>query len=456
MPSPIIDIPSDDIFKNDRLGLEPAIASRTHALLSRSPQAIAIDGHWGTGKSTFIALWAAYLRREGIKVVQFNAWKSFGADPLDTLTRQILRQVNIPSSEQQPPHKRLLSFLDRYGPMVAQGIKLVSTLHPDLEGVSQPMEVIMHSTRNTTGSESIDMPNPKIESPEEFTSLLSSAAKAWSDRPVVVIVDELDRCSPEYSVELLQLLEHIFQAEHVVFVVAVNHAELIHSIRSFYGLGFNAEGYLERFFDDIFPLPTSNRLQYIQSSLNPIKYVNTQMALSFLEASGLSLREIDKSVQHLRSVLEALPQPPVALTDLWITRTLAPVEYRQFMLGEISDKTLADAVFAKGTCNSLRAERQQQDNGYAQQMELTLIAGSCVLPRGSVPSYYDGPVTKSELYRHHQSVVENGIDDGNVSIPYSQGVLGLASSLRQNLATRRDVYGVQVAARLLDRESPPP
>ena len=77
MPSPLIDIPCDDIFKHDRLGLEPAIASRSDAILSHSrPQAIAIDGHWGTGKSTFLALWAAYLRREGIKVdtTIFEMW----------------------------------------------------------------------------------------------------------------------------------------------------------------------------------------------------------------------------------------------------------------------------------------------------------------------------------------------------------------------------------------------
>ena len=56
MPSRLIEIPCDDIFRNDRLGLEPAIASRTTALLSRSPQAIAIDGQWGTGKSTFLGV----------------------------------------------------------------------------------------------------------------------------------------------------------------------------------------------------------------------------------------------------------------------------------------------------------------------------------------------------------------------------------------------------------------
>ena len=60
MPSRLIEIPCDDIFKNDQLGWEPAIASRTSALVSRSPQAITIDGRWDIGKSTSMALWAAY------------------------------------------------------------------------------------------------------------------------------------------------------------------------------------------------------------------------------------------------------------------------------------------------------------------------------------------------------------------------------------------------------------
>ena len=271
MPSPLIRIPSDDIFKNDRLDLEPAIASRTEAILRRSPQAVAIDGHWGTGKTTFMALWAAYLRREGVKVVEFNAWKPFEADPFRTLTKEILRQVDIPHPEQEPFRKRLISFLTSNASVAVQGAKLVSTLQPELEEVSRAAEVGLQAIGNVMKSDSPEDPDPKIDSPGAFTSLLSSAAKSWSDRPVVVMIDELDRCSPEYSVEMLQLLEHVFCAEHVVFVVAVNRAELIHSVRAFYGQGFNAEAYLERFFDEILPLPTSNRSQYIAhiSHINP-------------------------------------------------------------------------------------------------------------------------------------------------------------------------------------------
>ena len=459
MPSRLIDIPSDDIFKYDKLGLEPAIASRTRDILSRSPQAIAIDGHWGTGKTTFMSLWAAYLRREGVKVVEFNAWKAFGADPLDTLTKAILRQVDIASPEQERSHERLLAFLKSHASVVTQGVKLASLLHPGLEGVSEIVELGTQSMGNLTIPKANENEDPKIDSPEAFTSLLSSAAKTCSNRPIVVMVDELDRCSPEYSVEMLQLLEHVFHDEHVVFVVAVNLSELIHSVRAFYGQGFNAEGYLERFFDDILPLPTSNRSQYIEASLSAVSTIastDTSSALSFLEASGLSLREIDKTVQHLRSVLDVYPKGAHSLVDLWIARSLAPAEYRQFLSGETSDKALAEAVFARGTCGGLRAEKQDIGNYSAQSMEATLIASSRLLPRGSGAAHYAGPVTESELHRYHQSVVDGEFTEGDVSVPYSQNVLHMASSLSESLAVRRDLHGIILAARLLDRESPPP
>ena len=400
MPSRLIDIPCDDIFRHDRLGLEPAIASRTTALLSRSPQAIAIDGQWGTGKSTFLALWAAYLRGDGVKVVQFNPWKSFEADPFEALTKQILRQVDIPADEQGSSHKRLVAFVRRHAPTIAQGAKLVLRLQPDLADLSEPIEAGFEFAGDASKTKGDETAESKIESPEAFASLLSDAAKSWSDRPIVVMVDELDRCSPEYAVEVLQLLEHVFHTDHVVFVVAVNQSELVHSIRSFYGDGFNAEGYLERFFDVILPLPTSSRSQYIETSLKSLESQGTWAAVPFLESSGLSLREIDKSVEHLKSVVEVAGQPPYGLIYLWIVRTLVPVEYRQFLSGEISDKALADAVFAQGTCDGLRTERQGGNSLAAGQMEATLIMGSLLLPPGSALPH--DPATKSELYRHHE------------------------------------------------------
>ena len=454
MPSRPIDIPSDDIFRNDKLGLEPAIASRTEAILSRSPQAIAVDGRWGTGKTTFMALWAAYLRREGVKVVEFNAWKAFGADPLDTLTREILRQVDIPTSQQESPHRRLLAFLISNAHLLTQGTKLISSLQPALGPVPEMVDAGLQTVATLSGSEPNNQPDPKIDSPEAFTSLLSSAAQSWSDRYVVVMVDELDRCSPEYAVEVLQLLEHVFNAEHVVFVVAVNLSELIHSIRTFYGQKFNAEGYLERFFDDVLPLPKSNRSQYIESSLNDLASHEAASALPLLDASNLSLREIDKTTQQLRSATSALSDPPLALVMLWIVRTLAPSEYRQFTLGEISDKELANAVFRNGNCSSLRTPRQNGKHYHAQQMELTLIATSLEL-HGSPPSAFNEErLNESPLFCHHSRTAEDNGADDDASAGYSSVIVSRAREYNAEIPFRGDIFGVQTAVRLLDGEPP--
>ncbi len=455
MPSPLIEIPDDNIFKNDRLGLEPAITARTQELVSRSPQAVAIDGRWGSGKSTFLALWAAYLRSENIKVVEFNAWKSSQADPFATLTREILRQVEVPAPKEGSSHQRLVSFLRDSAPLVAQGFKLVSRLEPELDGVPQIAELALQTARNSVGATTNEDAPTKFESPEEFASVLSDAARTWSERPIVVMIDELDRCNPEYAVEMLELLEHVFHAEHVVFVVAINRSELIHSIKAFYGKRFNAEGYLERFFDDVQALPASNRRQYIETSLASTVPGNVSSALLFLETSGLSLREIDKSILHLNSVIASHSQPPIYdLMNLWIARSIAPVEYREFIAGEISDKALADAIFAKGTCNNLRTSQDLQENFCTKELEIILIGASLALPRGSASAYYGSIIAKSELYKMHKDISENELSNTDVSADYSRSIVDRFGTSPHMLLHRENLRYLRLASLLLEKEYP--
>ena len=362
--------------------------------------------------------------------------------------------MKIPSSQQNEPHRRLIDFLKRYAPLVSQGTKLVSTLQPDLDGVPQAVEIGLGSLARVPNADPPEPSDRVFESPDEFAAILSAAAKTWSDRPVVVMVDELDRCSPEYSVEFLQLLEHVFSTEHVVFAVAINRSELYHSIKSFYGQGFNAEGYLERFFDDIFGLPTSNRAEYIKTSVEPIISRNTSNVLLFLEASDLTLREIDKAVQVLGSVAENCPESEFTLGHLWIARTLAPDAFRQFVSGNTSDKELVDVVFLNGSCERLRVEHPTHRLRGPQTLEVVLIMYSAMFSRGPLWQFGESLGTASELFRHYQAVVDKG-EVGNVSIPYAKGVLDLANARSTDVTSEEYVNQIIRCARLLEREFPP-
>ena len=75
----------------------------------------------------------------------------------------------------------------------------------------------------------------------------------------MVMINELDRCRPSYAVELLEVAKHLFSADRIVFVLAVNCDQLAHSVTALYGNDFDAEGYLRRFFDVDFQLPEPDR-----------------------------------------------------------------------------------------------------------------------------------------------------------------------------------------------------
>ena len=86
-----IDVPEDDPFKNDLLGRKESVEVLTHLVGSlEGPCALAVDAAWGSGKTTFLRIWAQYLRNRGFPVVEFNAWETdFSGDPFVALSTEL-------------------------------------------------------------------------------------------------------------------------------------------------------------------------------------------------------------------------------------------------------------------------------------------------------------------------------------------------------------------------------
>ena len=81
----------------------------------------------------------------------------------------------------------------------------------------------------------------------ELTDLISAADDQVS-QPLFVIVDELDRCRPSYAIKLLEEIKHFFDVPGVVFIIALHGAQLTKSISAVYGVEFDSQSYLQRFF----------------------------------------------------------------------------------------------------------------------------------------------------------------------------------------------------------------
>lgn len=68
--------------------------------------------------------------------------------------------------------------------------------------------------------------------------------------PIIFIIDELDRCMPEYAIKVLERIHHIFHGfENVIVLLSVDRTQLDYSIKNIFGDNTDIDGYLKKFVD---------------------------------------------------------------------------------------------------------------------------------------------------------------------------------------------------------------
>ena len=367
-----IDIPEDEPFKNDLLERRGVVEVLTPLLGNVvGPCVLAIDAPWGTGKSTFLRMWSQYLRNRGFPVVEFNAWETdFSEDPFVAVSAEITNQLHDETDTSLSQKIRATKKVaTKMALRAVPGLIRVATA--GVLDVSLLVEKEVGEFLASAAKDRLSQYQEMRQSVEEFKislyDLAVTAAGSSGGRPLVVIIDELDRCRPSYAVELLEVAKHLFSVDRIVFVLAINRSELAHSIKAIYGRDFDSEGYLRRFFDVDFKLPEPNRDTFIKATLDA-----TELTSYFQQASGqgvtngdewgkvqtllmhffaspdLSLRRIAQAIHRLGLVFASSPDSrqvfgPAAVVAV-ILRTFSEELYNQFILGQVSDLEVAEQM----------------------------------------------------------------------------------------------------------------
>jgi len=100
-----------------------------------------------------------------------------------------------------------------------------------MEGVEGVVEDITEKLQ-----ERITEYTQKKESIASFRKELENfIKKSKGDKPLVFVIDELDRCRPDYAVELLEQMKHFFSVPRIVFVLSIDKNHLSASVKGYYG-----------------------------------------------------------------------------------------------------------------------------------------------------------------------------------------------------------------------------
>ena len=360
----IPDDPNGNPFINDLLNRKESIEILTHIFGAiEGPCTMVVDAPWGAGKTTFINLWSQYLRNKGIAVVKFNAWENdFYDDPFVALCAELSsgQDTGIDKNKLMEAGKELMKHV-----AWNSAGQFIATATAGTINISE-----MVKARETDYLKRLEQYQDAKKAISDFRDTLQNMAATASTekqhRPLIVMIDELDRCRPSYAVELLEVAKHLFSVDNIVFVLVINRAELAHSIKAVYGESFDGDDYLRRFFDVDFQLPEPDRKAFIEALINGIQInaylkrtgdprashgMNTANKLlqSFFSIPELSLRQIGQAIHRFGLIFASMPNHRGAsistATVALILRTINEALYFKFTRGEIRDDEVIETIF---------------------------------------------------------------------------------------------------------------
>ena len=271
------DFNNDNPFKDEALHLEEYADSLTTIVKNSSNNLVAsINGDWGTGKTTFIKLWQHKLKTEEIPHIYIDAFENdYIDDPFMTVISTIYEFHNKNKSEEAAASETSGQIIAGTKSLCKNLVKLGSKkIRPVAEKlINKVIEANTGNLVNLTdikdlvssiASEIDDSYSDKITRDQltlftqqkEVVANLQDALSAIpseisnnpKENPLVIIVDELDRCRPSFSMEFLERIKHIFSIKNIIFVLAINKKQLCESIKCVYGNKIQAIEYLQKIY----------------------------------------------------------------------------------------------------------------------------------------------------------------------------------------------------------------
>lgn len=379
------DIDSDQPFAKCKLGREMYASVLTSIVKDAEGGVIALNGAWGAGKTTFVKMWQAYLRKEGFKALYFNAWENdYNEDPMVDLMAQLYETVK---NVKNPNVVR--NLLGKFGKIVVSvGKPVVKSMvnkaiggNADdiLEGLNEAKNVAVDELASEA-KKALDKLEENKEDIEKFRKLLEKLVKqeendenekdVFAHKPIIYIIDELDRCNPRYAVKVLERVKHLFCISGIVFVLAVDKKQLSNAICGYYGSDLiDANEYLRRFIDLDLTLPTpsmgTNFVDYLEEKfcfedffLHPERLSSangeyerqcfTIMVKLLLNNSDYTLRQIEKYMCHARIIFSRFSPKEFSHPDIIIS-----LLYLRFVAGEVYDNIRSHKYLVQNFVNEL-------------------------------------------------------------------------------------------------------
>lgn len=233
---------------------------------------LAITGNWGTGKTEFCKKTVYLINQNHHDRLVAGGINAFAEDchndPLVSILAS-LYETFIPKERKDESLIAITKLLSAH-----LGLSLLKITVPSIAALADAVEKTIPHLNNNSIQEGFKNRSQIYSYIKELKEAINKIAQ---DKTFVLFIDELDRCRPDFALQTIETVKHIFNIPNLKIIFVINKEQLTETIKHFYGNNSEAaEEYLDKFFQIQLKLPELSSSQNNEKEFNSIKYLDIE------------------------------------------------------------------------------------------------------------------------------------------------------------------------------------
>jgi len=262
-----------NLLKKDLLSTLPYVHTLSKIVKNCSkekPFTIGLFGTWGSGKSSIVKTLQNEFNNNSnsrIKVFIYDAWKYSKDSFRRTFILELEKFFNLKSTDElksfyQDRHEEIdvkVKLIKNWWFFVLMAITIIFILilifvvpsHPYVRDlISNFVPILTFFCGVAIVQHKISMTKPKVFAPEQFENIYKDAVdkiipaknnpfkrikkiarRSNSIDKIVIVIDNIDRCEKELSVELLGIIKNFLENKNVVFIIPIDDEAIRNSLK---------------------------------------------------------------------------------------------------------------------------------------------------------------------------------------------------------------------------------
>lgn len=238
-------------------------------------------GEWGSGKSFFIDKFIERVKQEEVietgeeesvpiekqsfDILKFDAWENQASTNINGIFLEFVYNELIKTSKDE---KSFYEFLQKYGFKYFKDIMKSAgeALLPLPKEVSKQIIKTVDEFNSMAVYKMLSntILNEIIDEKKFYQIMIDLLFLDEQNNRYLLIIDELDRCEPRFSIELIKKViylnkEIIKKGKEVNFLIAINKVQFANLLKGYYGNEYDTHQYFDKVFDYEFDLPKAKK-----------------------------------------------------------------------------------------------------------------------------------------------------------------------------------------------------